>query len=119
MAIIRELANVFDLALFRPVRTGPAMDPAAPTPIADTLTAIYEPTEGLLRNPDGREIRITARFWIDPVDNLGAAIDVKADDWLQFTDYKGALKKEQRIVNVSPWYCGVDLDHILLEVGGR
>lgn len=119
MSIIRELANVFDLALFRPVRTGAAMDPAAPIPLADTLTAIYEPTEGLLRDTDGREIRITARFWIDPVDNLGADLDLRADDWLQFTDYKGELKKEQRIVQVSPWYCGVILDHLLLEVGGR
>ena len=119
MAIIRELANVFDVALLRPVRTGAAMDPGVPITLADSLTAIYEPTEGLLRDADGREIRIVAKFWIDPVDNLGAAIDVKADDWLQYTDFKGDLKKEQRIVQVSPWFCGVILDHLLLEVGGR
>lgn len=115
--IIRDLANVFDLELLRPVRTGAAMDPATPISLADSLTAIYEPTEETLRDQDGREVRVTAKFWIDPVDNGGTAIDVKAEDWLQYTDFKGALKKEQRIVRVSPWFCGVELDHILLEIG--
>lgn len=117
MAIIQELANVFDLDLLRPARTGAGLDPVgAPVTLADDLTAIYEPTEALIRDVDGRQIRITGRFWIDPFDNGGADIDVKANDWLQFTDFKGAVKKEQQIRRVSPWYCGVELDHLLLEV---
>lgn len=119
MAIIRDLANVFDLDLLRPIRTGAGLDPVGvPTTLADDLTAIYEPTEAVIRDVDGREIRITGRFWIDPFDNGGADIDVKANDWLTFTDWKGDAKKEQLIVRVSPWFCGTELDHLLLEIGG-
>ncbi len=115
--IERDLANVTDLALLRPVRTGPGMDSGTPTSIATGLTAIYEPTQSLLKGADGREILLTGKFFIDPVDNDGVDIEVRVHDWLEFTDFKGDLQKRQVIRRVSPWYCGAELDHILLEVG--
>ena len=98
--IERLLANVFDLELFRPAKPGPAMDPSGPpVSLADSLTAIFEPTQSLLQTVDGRELRITARFYIDPVDNNGTPIDPKADDWLPYTDFFGDPVKEPRIMN--------------------
>lgn len=116
--IERALANVFDLELFRPARLGAAMDPSGPpVSLADALTAIYEPTQALLQTVEGREVRITARFFIDPVDNGGAPIDPQADDWLQYTDFAGDLVKQQRIIRVSPWWICGDLDYLELEIG--
>ena len=74
-------------------------------------------TQSLLQTVEGREIRITARFYIDPVDNGGAPIDPQADDWLQYTDFAGDLVKQQRIVRVSPWWICGDLDYLELEIG--
>lgn len=116
--IERCLANVFDLALLRPTRTGPSMDDVgAPTVLASGLCAIYEPEQRAFKDLDGREVTITARFFIDPCDNDGVAIDVRAHDRLQFTDFRGKLQKEQLILRVSPWYDGADVDHIEIEVG--
>ena len=112
------LANVFDLELFRPAKLGPAMDPSGPpVSIADALTAICEKTDGLLQTTDGREIRIQARFFIDPVDNSGTPIEPKPDDWLQYTNFVGDLVKQQRIIRVSPWWICGDLDYLELEIG--
>lgn len=115
--IERDLANVFDLELFRPVRLGAAMDPGTPVSLADSLTAIYEPAQGILQGVDGRELRLVARFFIDPVDNTGTPIDPQADDWLQYTDFFGDLVKQQRIIRVSPWWICGDLDYLELEIG--
>ncbi len=116
--IERDLANVSDLALFRPVRQGPSLDTSATSvTLATGLTAIYEPKQRLIRDITGREIAITSVFWIDPVDNDGVAIEVRAHDHLQWTDYRGVLQKRQLILVVSPWYCGAELDHIKLEIG--
>lgn len=116
--IVRALANVFDLKLLRPVRTGPSMDESAtPTVLAEDLCAIYEPSHELIQDADGRAIVITARFAIDPVDNAGVALTVRQHDHLQFTDYRGELQRRQMIRRVSPWYCGAELDHLLLEIG--
>ena len=116
--IVRALANVFDLKLTRPVRAGPSMDESdVPTLIAENLCAIYEPTHQLLQEPNGRAIVILGKFAIDPCDNEGEALDVRQHDHLQFTDYRGKLQRRQMIRRVSPWYCGAELDHILLEIG--
>ncbi len=118
--IERELANVFDLKLLRPVRTGPGMDPVGtPVTVAENLCAIYEPTQVLFKELDGRELFLTARFWIDPCDNDGDQIDVRAHDLLQYTDFRGVLQKRQVIRRVSPFFIGVDLDHIQLDIGGN
>lgn len=117
--IERELANVFDLKLLRPLRTGPGMDTVGdPVTIAEGLTAIYEPRQSLFKETDGRELFLTARFWIDPCDNDGNQIDVRANDWVQYTDFRGVLQKRQVIRIVSPFFLGVELDHIQLDSGG-
>lgn len=115
--IERELANVFDLALLRPVRTGPGLDVVSEIPLASDLCAIYEPTQVLFRDADGNELFLTAKFWIDPCDNDGNAIEVRANDWLQYTDFRGVVQKKQQIRRVSPWFLGIELDHIVLEIG--
>lgn len=116
--IERELANVFDLTLLRPVRTGPGLDTVGtPVTIAENLCAIYEPVQILFRDLDNREITLTSKFWIDPCDSSGNALDIRANDWLQFTDFRGVLQKEQQIRRVSPWFIGRELDHITLEIG--
>ena len=116
--ISRDLANVFDLSLQRPRRTGPSMDvTGTPAVLADGLCAIYEPTDELIKGEDGRDLQLRAKFWIDPMDNDGDDITVRAHDWLQWTDYRGKLQKQQLILRVSPWYCGAELDHLLLEIG--
>lgn len=117
--ILRDLVNVLDVALFRPVRTGPGGDLGAPTTLAADLCAIYEPTSDVFKDVDGEETFLTGKFWIDPVDNDGVALDVREDDFLQYTDFKGALQTEQVIRRVSPWFVGAELDHILLEIGRR
>ncbi len=112
-----ELINVTDLALFRPVRQGPGMDQSASAiPLATGLSAIYEPVQILARGESARDLNVTAKFFIDPVDNDGEAIDIRANDFVQFTDFRGVLQKKQVIGRVSPWYCGPVLEHILLEV---
>ncbi len=117
MAIIPELINVRDLALFRPVRQGYGMDSsAAASTLADKLSAIYEPVQVLARAESSRDLLITAKFYIDGFDNDGEGLDIRADDWLQFTDFRGVLQKRQLIARVSPWFCGALLDHVLLEV---
>ena len=117
MPICPDLANVFDLALFRPIRQAYGMDSSAPaTTIADKLSAIYEPVQVLARGESERDLLIVAKFRIDGTDNNGEPLDVRADDWLQFTDFRGVLQKRQLIRRVSPWYCGPLLDHVLLEV---
>ncbi len=116
--IERDLVNLFDLALLRPVRTGASMDEGGgQATLATGLCAIYEPSNQLFKDTDGRELTIRARFYIDPVDNSGDPIDVRAHDWLQFTDFRAKLQKRQLILRVSPWYCGAEIDHLLLEVG--
>ena len=116
--IERDLANVFDLALFRPQRQGPSMDESGtPVTLASGLCAIYEPTQVLFKDVDGRELLIRATFFIDPCDNDGNMIDVRAHDHLQYTDFRGVLQKRQLILQVSPWYCGAELDHIELGIG--
>lgn len=117
MPICPDLVNIFDLALFRPVRQGYGMDPSAPAlTIADKLSAIFEPVQVLARGESERDLLIRAKFFIDGTDNDGEVIDIRADDWLQFTDFRGVLQKKQLIRRVSPWYCGPLLDHVLLEV---
>ncbi len=115
--IERDLVNLTDLALFRPVRTGAGMDPTStPTTIATGLPAIYEPAQELFTELDGRQLFVRSKFWIDPTDSAGDVIDVRANDWAQWTDFRGVLQKEQRILRVSPWFCGAVLDHLLLEL---
>lgn len=117
--IERELANVFDLKLVRPLRTGPGMDTVgSPVTLAEDLTAIYEARQVLFKEPDGRELFLTGRFWIDPCDNDGNQIDVRAHDQLQYTDFRGVVQKRQVIRTVSPFFLGVELDHIQLDIGG-
>lgn len=118
--IDRDLANLFDLALSRPDRTGPSRDPVGdPSTLADGLCAIYEPFTAWLQETDGRQVRVSARIYVDPVDNDGVALDLIAGDWAQWTDYRGVLLKEQVIVTVSPWFIGTELDHIQLDIGRR
>lgn len=117
--IERDLVNVFDVALFRPVRSGPGGDLGTPTTIAEDLCAIYEPSSDVFKDVDGLETFLVGKFWIDPVDNDGVAIDIREDDFLSYTDFKGSLQTEQTIRRVSPWYCGAELDHLLLEIGRR
>ncbi len=90
---------------------------ATPVTLASGLCAIYEPAQTLFKDVGGRELLIRATFWIDPVDNDGDAIDVRAHDHLQYTDFRGVLQKRQLVVVVSPWYCGAELDHLELGIG--
>ena len=118
--IERDLANVFDLELSRPDRTGPSQDPVGdPATLASGLCAVYEPFQAWLQEPNGRQVRLSAKIWIDPIDNDGDAITVAAGDWAQWTDFRGVLVREQVIVTVSPWFVGTELDHIQLDIGRR
>ena len=89
---------------------------AASVTLASGLSAVYEPTQNLVRDDDGRQITLRARFYIDGIDADGAVLDIRAHDWLQFTDFRGVLQKKQVIVRASPWFCGAVLDHVLLEI---
>jgi len=76
-----------------------------------------EPSTHVIRDPDGREHQITAAFRLDPTDCEGEVLDVMEGDHLQYTDFRGVLKKRQLIRRVSPFYVGSELDHLLLEIG--
>lgn len=116
--IERDLANVTDLALFRPQRLGPSQDESGtPVTLASGLCAIVQPEQVFFKDTGGREQFIRATIWIDPVDNDGDAIDVRAGDHLQYTDFRGVLQKRQLILRVSSWYMSAELDHIELGVG--
>lgn len=116
--IERELANVSDLTLLRPLRTGPGHDPVgSASTIAADLYAIVQHRQNYFKGLDGREQTVTTQVYIDPVDNDGEAIDVRAGDWAQWTDWRGVLQKEQLILRASPWYACDEVDHVLLEIG--
>lgn len=118
MTICSEQVNLNGLDIYRPVRQGAGGDESsAPVPVALGLDAIYEAVSDSFKNAQGREIFITGRFWINPTDSSGDVIDVRADDHLQYRDFRGKLVKRQRIVRASPMFCGPELDHIMLEIG--
>lgn len=115
--IERELANVSDLTLLRPVRTGPGHDITGESTIASDLYAIVQHVHVYFKDVNGRENYITSKIYIDPVDNDGEALDIRAGDWAQYTDWRGVLQKKQVILRASPWFACDEVDHVLLEIG--
>ena len=116
--IDRDCINVTDLALFRPQRQGSANDESGPpVEIATGLCGIYEPSQRLFKDAQGRELQISAIIRIEGTDSDGDVIDVRAGDHAQWTDFRGKLLKRQLILRVDPWWHGFDLDHVELRIG--
>ncbi len=115
--IERELANVSDLTLLRPVRTGPGHDITSETTIASDLYAIVQHVHVYFKDIDGRENYIQTKVYIDPVDNDGEALDIRSGDWAQYTDWRGVLQKKRVIPRASARYACAEADHALHRTG--
>ena len=115
-----DLVNVFDVSIVRPNQTGPGMDPVGDDAVLySNLEAIYEPVDEVVKDLDGRERFLSARFFIDPFDADGNVIDVQANQLIQWTQFNGRVAEKILIVRVLPWFCGRELDHIQIDAGGR
>jgi hypothetical protein len=114
-----ECANVQDVVITRPDRSGPGGDiVGTPTSVVSATPAIYVPTTRRFRTPDGRDDIIRGEFFIDPVDSLGAVRDVHVGDLLSYTDFAGNSVQNREIIRVEPvWICG-DLDSLNIAIGG-
>ena len=119
MPLCSDLFNVFDLRILIPDRTAVGGDQgSSPTVRAEGLSAYYEPGgERLFRDETRREEIISGTFWITGFDADGVLIPVEEGDFVEWTDWKGTLSKQQEIVHVRPWIDGATLDHLVLEIG--
>ena len=88
------LTNTTVSSIVRPTRDGPGGDiTASPEqlPGGDSVLAIREPGERLVRSPDGRTLTVDATFYLDLTNAEGRAIDVAVGDILTWESYEGAL----------------------------
>lgn len=117
MGLPCESFNV-EIDLVRPTRGGPGDDVTAETVLVSGQAAIFTTDEKVLTSLDGTQLTIVAVFWIDPCDDDGDPIDVKKNDWVQYTNYRDKLQRRERIHDVFPIYVGTNLDHLRLRVTG-
>lgn len=107
-----------EIELLRPVRSGPARDVTSQTTLESAVPAMIDHRERVQTDTDGTQYVISATFWIDLCDSDGVARDVKKDDWVQWTNYRNRLLREERIHEVIPVYIGTRIDHLRLVVTG-
>lgn len=113
-----EDVNVRDLALYRPNRSGPGNDEVGPPVLlASGLAAIYQPMTERMRDAQGREFIVKARFFLDGYDVQGNPLDVRPFDHVQFTDWRKVLQKRQQIVAVNTHFACDVIDHLELRIG--
>jgi hypothetical protein len=114
-----ECANVEDVVITRPDRSGPGGDiVGTPASVVPSTKAIYTPVSRRFRSPDGRDNIIRGDFFLDPVDSLGNVRDIRVGDLLSYSDFAGNAVADIEIIQVEPvWICG-DLDSIQVSIGG-
>ncbi len=117
MSLPCESFNI-EIDLIRPTRGGPGNDITGQTPLVTAQAAIFTADEKVLTSIDSKDLAITGVFWIDPCDADGNPIDVKKNDWVQYTNYRDRRLREERIHDVFPVYVGTQLDHLRLVVTG-
>ncbi len=117
MSLPCESFNV-EVDLIRPTRGGPGDDVTAETTLVSGQPAIFTPNEKVITSVDGTQLSIVALFWIDACDADGQPVDVKKNDWIQYTNYRDRLQRRERIHDVFPVWVGTNLDHLRLRVTG-
>ena len=117
MSLPCESFNI-EIDLLRATRGGPGNDVTLETALVTGQPAIFTTDEKVLTSLDSKELSITGVFWIDPCDSDGDPIDVKKNDWVQYTNYRDRRQREERIHDVFPVYVGTQLDHLRLVVTG-
>lgn len=114
--------NVTDLQIIRRTDTGIGGD-GSDVVTASGLSAHHEPSDRLVRDAQGRDVVMSDTIYFDGVDGSGDAIDVKAHDFVIWTDWKGNATKKLEIKLVEPFHepgkgASVSgLSHVRLSVG--
>ena len=112
--------NVTDLAIYRRTQSGRGGDGTA-VAIASGLRAHHERAESATRTTGGRDATISDTLLIDGVDANGDTIDVRAHDFVQWTDrLRGIATDKLSIQKVSPFTqpgLGSTLAHVQLDIG--
>ena len=121
MGLEPSAANVSDLRLARPTRTGPGGDTTSEAELAAGLKALVTeaPATRQFRTPSRRAVVVFAMIFLDPVRTAaGVIVPIRVGDLADWTDQQGEKVEPQEIIAVATTDdCAGVLDVLELAVG--